>query len=286
MRERMVGRSAAGRWQTRRRTARAGRLLEDLEERVGGGGVELVGGVDDGDAAAAVGGAEVEEAGERADLVDGDGGAQALGLVVPGAAAEEELRRGEGGELAEDRVARAPCRGSGRPRRRRGGGRCARRGWPCRCRRGPVIAQAWCRRPVAAASRKRASAASWPKRTAVSRGCGAPGRRSGSSGVALMRGHRGGDAGGDRVGVAGGGDDAAAGGELGGEREEALAQAGLEVVAHALEAVLAAGARGEAAGERQLRARSRTRVRSGSMPMASACSASTMGRRPARATPW
>ena len=201
------------------------RLLEDLQERVGGGAVQLVGGVDDRDAPAAVGGGELEEALERADLVDGDGGAQALGLVVPGAAAEEELRRGEGGELAEDRVVAGHVEGRARrsPATRWRAMRQASVALPTP--RGPVISQAWCRRPVAAASRKRASAASWPKRTAVSRGCGAPGRRSGSSGAALMRATARGDAGRDLVGGAGGGDDAAAGGELGGEREEARAQA-------------------------------------------------------------
>ena len=65
-----------------------------------------------------------------------------------------------------------------------------------------------------------------------------------------------GDAGRDLVGVAGGGDDAAAGGELGGEREEAGAEAGLEVGAEALEAVLGAAA-GEAAGRATSRGRGR-----------------------------
>ena len=285
MRERMVGRSAAGRWQTRRRTARAGRLLEDLEERVGGGGVELVGGVDDGDAAAAVGGAEVEEAGERADLVDGDGGAQALGLVVPGAAAEEELRRGEGGEPAEDRVARrhvegrgglagdqvagdAPgeggLAGAGRAGDRPGVVQPAGGGGFEEARLGGLLAE----EDSGLARVRRA------------------GQAVGLVGGGAHAGHRGGDAGGDRLGVAVGGDDAAAGGELGGEREEALAQPGLEVVAHALEAVLAPPPRARPRASASSGARSRTRVRSGSIPMASVCSASTMGRRPARATPW
>ena len=52
----------AGWWQTSRSVARAGRLLQELQQGVGGVGVQLVGGVDDGDAPAAVGGRELEEA--------------------------------------------------------------------------------------------------------------------------------------------------------------------------------------------------------------------------------
>ena len=104
---------------------------------------------------------------------------QALGLVVPGAAAEEELRRGERGELAEDRVVGGHVEGRGGAARDEEAGDAPGERRLADARRAGER-QAWARRPVAAASRKRASAASWPKRTAVSRGCGAPGRRSGS----------------------------------------------------------------------------------------------------------
>ena len=64
--------------------------------------------------------------------------------------------------------------------------------------------------------------------------------------ASLIASDRRGDAGRDLLGRSVGGDDAAAAGELGGEREEAGAQPGLEVGAEALEAVLRPAA-GEAA---------------------------------------
>ena len=261
------------------------RLLEDLQERVGGGGGELVGGVDDRDAPAAVGGGELEEGFERADLVDGDGGAQALALVVPGAPAEEELRRAEGRELAEDRVigVHGEGRGSAAGDEVAGDAPGQRRlADAARAGHEPGMVQAAGGRGVEKA-RLGGGLAEESSRFRADGARPGGGRAPGSR---RSRVHLGDDAGGDLGGGAGGGDDAAAGGKLGGEREEAVAEAGLEVRAEPLEAVLGAAAgagrvRGRVAG-----ARSRISVRSGSTPMTRSWSASTVARRLARAAPW
>ncbi|MEI9886930.1 MAG: hypothetical protein WDN08_10625 [Rhizomicrobium sp.] len=61
--------------------ARAGRLFEHLEQRVGGGVVHVVGGVDDGDAPAAGARGHAEETGELAHDVDRQDRHQLAGVV-------------------------------------------------------------------------------------------------------------------------------------------------------------------------------------------------------------
>ena len=161
------------------------RLLEDLQERVGGGVVQLVGGVDDRDPPAAVGGGELEEALERPHLVDGDRGLQPLAPCRP--------RAGGRGRAAGGRA-------------RRPGGRPASAGAMCQAAAGAarqqVAGDAPGERRLADAARAGDQPAVMrppggerrqelrlrrpcPKSAAVSRGCGAPGSRSGSSGARL-----------------------------------------------------------------------------------------------------
>ena len=81
-RERMVGssRPAHGAIEHEQRARR--RLLEVLQQRVGGVDVHVVGRIDDDDAVAAVMGRQRQKTADPADLVDGQRGLEALGLVV------------------------------------------------------------------------------------------------------------------------------------------------------------------------------------------------------------
>ena len=106
-RERMVGSRRPGAWLTTSSRDSRRRLLEDLQQRVGAGGIQLVRRVDDADAPAPLARGRAEEADRAPHLVDRDDGAQ-LALVVFGALQREQI--GDG-----------PARRRGAPRRDVGG---------------------------------------------------------------------------------------------------------------------------------------------------------------------
>ncbi len=81
-----------------------GRLLQKLQQRIGGRDVHLVGRVHDGHAPPSVGRGEGEEGLHPPHLLDGDLGLQALGLLVPRAAEEEEAPLGQRAHAPRDRM--------------------------------------------------------------------------------------------------------------------------------------------------------------------------------------
>ncbi len=117
------------------------RLLQDLQERVGGAAVQLVDAVDDDDAPAAGGRLQVHEGAELADVVDDDLGAKAVALLVIAALDGQQVRMAAAGDLAEYRRAFAAPRACWThrrrdrdPRRQERDGRSGRPASPCRFR--------------------------------------------------------------------------------------------------------------------------------------------------------
>ena len=118
-----------------------GRFLEHLQQRIGGAGVHLVGGIDDHNPPPAIGCREAEEAPEAADIVDHDLVAQALGVFVDAAGDAGQPRLGPGDHAARDRVLGVDIERFGRGRRAeqavillRGGGQQEPRDTPGQCR--------------------------------------------------------------------------------------------------------------------------------------------------------
>ena len=147
------------------------RLLDHLQERVGAGGVQVLGAVDDADRGSRRPRRSSRTARAlRRTLSTGDrrGGFFSVvrrsraarpgsGGTAPRPAAPPDV----GGGTSAGGTSGAPGQdGRGRSARR------DRRASPCRCRAGPPISQAWCRRPAAIGSRNACSAAAWPKNAA------------------------------------------------------------------------------------------------------------------------
>ena len=101
-------RNAAGDVRHQQQQAARRRLLDDLQHRVGGVAVHLVGGVDDGDAPAAFGRGEREEAPHPPRVVDDDLRADGAGLAarVGGALDGEQVGVAGGRRPAKDRMRR------------------------------------------------------------------------------------------------------------------------------------------------------------------------------------
>ena len=81
-RERMVGSTRPGAWLTSSSSARARRLLQHLEQRVGAFALQVVDGIDDGDAPAALARGRAEERDGAAHVFDADVGVELAGLLV------------------------------------------------------------------------------------------------------------------------------------------------------------------------------------------------------------
>ena len=163
------------------------RLLDHLEERVGARGRQVLRAVDDADAVAALARRGAEKARARRTAVDGIVVEWPLLSVARArAAARSRDRDGRGPRPAAPPACcgstrRAPCLrpaqrrlGEEEPRDPIGERRLAD---PCRAADEPGMVKA----AGASASRKARSASPWPKNAVCSRGCGAPGERSGST---------------------------------------------------------------------------------------------------------
>jgi uncharacterized protein (DUF779 family) len=70
------------------------RLLQQLQQRVGGGAVHVLGGIDDGDAPAALGRARAEAIEHAADGIDGNVAGVALAIGLLDAAQHMQVRDG------------------------------------------------------------------------------------------------------------------------------------------------------------------------------------------------
>ena len=169
------------------------RLLDHLQQRIGAGGIEFVGAIDDGDPPAAEGRRHVEHRQRVAHVLDADFGVEALRLGVPFAPRQGEIGMRQRRELARRRMVGGdeevagvlrPPPSSDRDWRARSA-RSARRASPCRFLRGRRSARRGRadlrdRRRASPLRRRRGRPAASSKR-----GCGAPGKASLSGGASF-----------------------------------------------------------------------------------------------------